>query len=572
MQHYTSPYSAPTAARLRQRGRRQRSSISLLVDREAPRTLLSFARRKAGSLASLGIGVLVGLLIASLLGGSQPAAVPWKGSAVVETWTQRQGTHRNLVSLPTIEQRERVFRILSTLTGYHTRYCLRNAQKAYRRQVYERYEPLVGYEQHGKRKGLRGHLKAIVPKVARRGFFGGSEDEKTEVEQIFSHHRDGGSGSGGNSLSRSYEGHKYFFAINLYNSFDIIPDLFSNMFKVSAILGFQNVFVSVYENGSKDQTKALLRLFDALARSIGLRVVIRTSLRTRGAFNHRIEYLAEVRNAALAPLWELRDAEGEVFDSIIFMNDVLPCVDDLLELVWQSRRQNAGITCGSDYIFHDEVGQPVFYDNWVARDMNGTALENAPFEAVFRDMESSHRFQRHLPVQVQSCWNGIAVLDPAPFYAHPHVKFRMAKLSAGECSASECSLICNDYWQAGYGRIIMIPRVKLAYDRQVWDIIHPERRNLTYIRGYTRLGGNPDDPHSDPQDRSWYGPHDRLFRQEESEAINFRQPPKYVWCWGWDGAGDLEGPDVEPVWEPQPSIDLDPVVVRHDRSFTSPFN
>lgn len=139
------------------------------------------------------------------------------------------------------------------------------------------------------------------------------------------------------------------------NSFDVIPDLFSNMFKVSAILGFHNVFVSVYENGSTDQTKALLRIFDALCRSVGLRVVIRTSLRTRGAFHHRIEYLAEVRNAALAPLQELRDAEGEVFDSIIFMNDVLPCVDDLLELVWQSRRQNAGITCGSDYIFHDEV-------------------------------------------------------------------------------------------------------------------------------------------------------------------------------------------------------------------------
>lgn len=61
----------------------------------------------------------------------------------------------------------------------------------------------------------------------------------------------------------------------------------------------------------------------------------------------------------------------------------------------------------------------------------------------------------------------------------------------------------------------------------MWDIIHPERRNLTYIRGYHRLGGNPDDPHSDPQDRSWYGPHDRLFRQEESEAIRFRPPPKY---------------------------------------------
>lgn len=106
-----------------------------------------------------------------------------------------------------------------------------------------------------------------------------------------------------------------------------------------------------------------------------------------------------------------------------------------------------------------------YSDNWVSRDMNGTALENAPFEAIFRDPESGHRFQRHLPIQVQSCWNGIAVLDPAPMYAHPHVRFRMARLGDGECSASECSLICNDYWEAGYGRILMVPRVKLAYDK-----------------------------------------------------------------------------------------------------------
>jgi alpha-1,3-mannosyltransferase len=75
------------------------------------------------------------------------------------------------------------------------------------------------------------------------------------------------------------------------------------------------------------------------------------------------------------------------------------------------------------------------------------------------------RFQQHLPVQVQSCWNGIAVLDPAPFYQPKRVRFRMARIAEGECSASECSLICNDYWEAGYGRILMVPRVKLAYDR-----------------------------------------------------------------------------------------------------------
>lgn len=159
--------------------------------------------------------------------------------------------------------------------------------------------------------------------------------------------------------------------------------------------------------------------------------------------------------------------------------------------------------------------------------MNGTALENAPFESVFRSPEDSQRFQRHLPLQVQSCWNGISVLDPAPMYAHPHVRFRMANLPKGECSASECSLICNDYWTAGYGRIVMISRVKLAYDKKVWDVIHPERKNLTVIRGYTRLGGGEDDPNLDPQDRGWYGPHDRLFKPEESEAIVFKQPPPY---------------------------------------------
>jgi alpha-1,3-mannosyltransferase len=150
-------------------------------------------------------------------------------------------------------------------------------------------------------------------------------------------------------------GHQYFFAINLYNSFDVIPDLFSALFRISAILGYHNVFVSIYENGSTDQTKALLRIFDALTRSVGMRITIRTSMRTRGAFNHRIEYLAEVRNAAFVPLHELRDSEGEYFDTIIFMNDILPCVDDILELIWQSRRNNAGITCAADYMYHDEI-------------------------------------------------------------------------------------------------------------------------------------------------------------------------------------------------------------------------
>ncbi|KAG6914074.1 hypothetical protein DXG01_002550 [Tephrocybe rancida] len=453
---------------------------------------------------------------------------------------------RQPIQLPTLEQRARVLNLLTSLSPHYTKECTRNAQPLYAQQVAERYASLIGYKTPSSGSWFS-------------KYFADEEEVHTRNAR--------------KDLAPSE--HKYFFAINLYNSFDVIPDLFATLFRVAAILGYHNVYISIYENGSTDQTKALLRIFDALTRSVGIRITIRTSMRTRGAFNHRIEYLAEVRNAAFVPLQELRDSENEYFDSIIFMNDILPCIDDLLELIYQSRKNNAGITCASDYMYHEEIGAPVFYDNWVARDINGTALENAPFERIFHHQEASQRFQRHLPIQVQSCWNGIAILDPAPFYTPPHVRFRMARIMEGECSASECSLICNDYWEAGYGRIIMVPRVKLAYDRKVFDIIHPPRRNLTTIRGYARMGGLPDDPRTDPQDRAWFGPHDRLFTAEESEPLSFVPGPENVeavWCWGWDGAGDLDGPDVDPIWErmSNKSMRAEAVDVKHDRSFIFP--
>jgi hypothetical protein len=50
---------------------------------------------------------------------------------------------------------------------------------------------------------------------------------------------------------------------------------------------------------------------------------------------------------------------------------------------------------------------------------------------------------------------------------------------------------------------------------------------LTAIRGYVRLGGLPDNPRTDPQDRSWFGPHDRLFMEEEAEPIDFAPGPQH---------------------------------------------
>ncbi len=256
----------------------------------------------------------------------QSASSAWRGRHAPVLPSSRSPA-RTPLTLPTIDQRRRVLDLVTRLSPHYTKECTRPAQPMYKEQAAERYASLIGHQSPASSSwfdtlGLGSNVDGDYVPSGRR--FGP-------------------------------DAHKYFFAINLYNSFDIIPDLFATLFRVAAILGYHNVYVSIYENGSTDQTKALLRIFDAICRSVGLRVTIRTSMRTRGAFNHRIEYLAEVRNAAFVPLHELRDAENEYFASIIFMNDILPCVDDLLELIWQSRRNNAGITCAADYMYHEEL-------------------------------------------------------------------------------------------------------------------------------------------------------------------------------------------------------------------------
>jgi alpha-1,3-mannosyltransferase len=292
---------------------------------------------------SLSIGVVLGLVFSKVLFSSvssavlsssrldpliQPAKSPltWRGHHSTVYQSPHLASSRT-ISMPTIEQRFRVLELLTTLSQHHTRECTRHSNPLYAQQARDRYASLIGHNEPPPSSWLSNIGLGL----------GGLDGDQLPPPY------------------HSGDDHKYFFAINLYNSFDVIPDLFSTLFRVSSILGFNNVFVSIYENGSSDQTKALLRIFDALCRSVGLRVTIRTSMRTRGNFNHRIEYLAEVRNAAFGPLHELRDAHNEYFDTIVFMNDVLPCVDDLLELIWQSRHNNAGITCAADYMYHDDL-------------------------------------------------------------------------------------------------------------------------------------------------------------------------------------------------------------------------
>lgn len=142
------------------------------------------------------------------------------------------------------------------------------------------------------------------------------------------------------------------------------------------------------------------------------------------------------------------------------------------------------------------------------------------------------RLRRGLPTPVQCCWNGLVVLNAAPFRRHlnhnhpppttfensasnssdanattsssatnastagdtragsqasqspspqsssspsavsppvkntqpppPQLLFHGGR-GGGECAASECSLMCNDFWKAGARRVVVDPYVRVTY-------------------------------------------------------------------------------------------------------------
>jgi len=106
-------------------------------------------------------------------------------------------------------------------------------------------------------------------------------------------------------------------------------------------VGPENIYVSIYESGSWDDSKEALRVLDTELGRIGVRRSIVLDKTThadeinkppatmgwvktsRGRTElRRIPYLARLHNLTLKPLEDLAQA-GEKFDKILFLNDVV---------------------------------------------------------------------------------------------------------------------------------------------------------------------------------------------------------------------------------------------------------
>jgi alpha-1,3-mannosyltransferase len=271
-------------------------------------------------------------------------------------------------------------------------------------------------------------------------------------------------------------GRRIFIGFNLFNSGAIMNDLLYQLLRLMAAVGANNVFISIYENGSEDDTKIFLSKLDMLLAVFGVprRVLADFSPKRRPSQN-RIEYLAAARNRVLEPLLD-------VYDKILFINDVYFCDLDMLELLAQSFRNDADITCGFDYVdgaFWKQPKKIAFYDSWVFRDIQGRPVDYNRMPFSMRDQDSQTRYDQGKPFRVMCCWNGAAVLNPLPFVSGKCRFRRGLKLpQLKECAASECSLLCKDFMRLGFDHIIAVPLVGVTYNSNQHELLTAHRSGL----------------------------------------------------------------------------------------------
>lgn len=277
---------------------------------------------------------------------------------------------------------------------------------------------------------------------------------------------------------------RYLFALDIFQIVKLLPRLLGSTVETMRFLGPKNCVLSIVEGHSDDLTSEVLSLLQPRLAELGIDFVY-----TRSDINTtdpgRIKKLAKLRNMALQPLYD-DPARFHPDVSVVFLNDIAVCPNDILELVHQKVRQGAHMTCAMDWHYMPDETEPVFYDVWISRAMTG--------ESFFRvtdngGWDNSHKLFEHddvtrkdwekgRPFQVFACWNGVTVFTGKGF-TEKGMRFRK-NIHQHETFQGEVSVFAKDMWNLGYNKICVVPTVNVAYDDEKGKMIrkgdHPWSR------------------------------------------------------------------------------------------------
>ncbi|KZV83271.1 hypothetical protein EXIGLDRAFT_843108 [Exidia glandulosa HHB12029] len=204
-------------------------------------------------------------------------------------------------------------------------------------------------------------------------------------------------------------GQRVFLVAMFHDNHDVLPFWTEQMTRLIYFLGTDNVFVSIVESYSNDDSADQLERFAQRLTGMGVRhrILVRDTSVNRDFKSDRrhIRFLAKTRNLAMQPLLELA-ARGETFDRIVWSNDVFVHAEAVVELL-RTHNGNYDMVCGLDFNF---FGQ---YDLWVIRDRLGGFISGLyPF---FFEEVGMRMVMRDDPAPVFACWNGILAVTAEPF-------------------------------------------------------------------------------------------------------------------------------------------------------------
>ncbi|KAI9036511.1 glycosyltransferase family 69 protein [Aspergillus affinis] len=258
-------------------------------------------------------------------------------------------------------------------------------------------------------------------------------------------------------------------------------------------LGPENVYLSIYESGSYDNTKGALVELDRMLDPLGVPRNVTLSDVTHqdeivqppigdgwlqseqtGSELRRIPYLSRLRNLSLQPLVDLAK-QGIYFDRVLFLNDVVFTTQDVLELL-QTRDGKYAAACSLDFSH-----PPAYYDTFALRDLQGhePIMQTWPY---FDSSVARQALKRMEPIPVASCWNGIVAMRASPFVAHENpLRFRgiSDSLAQEHLEGSECCLIHADNPLSTLSGVFVNPRVRVGYHGAAYEAVHPGEQWLT---------------------------------------------------------------------------------------------
>ncbi|KAI9374658.1 cryptococcal mannosyltransferase 1-domain-containing protein [Aspergillus egyptiacus] len=268
------------------------------------------------------------------------------------------------------------------------------------------------------------------------------------------------------------ERQRIFIASAFWNNEQILSRQWNEaVVDLANVFGSDNIFVSVYEDGSSEETKASLRNLEKALDKNGVQrsITISDSPIPAGIDTHlskkelkSISHISGLRNKPLKPLYDLRDA-GTMFDRVLFLSDAVFTSQDVLSLL-DTNYGTYAAACSFDILTASS------HDTFALRDSDGheRLMQKWPF---FRSSRSREAMKLMLPVPVRSCWDSMVFMRADSFYGNPPLKFREVpdSLASARVSGSECCLIHADNFHSRRKGVYLNPFVRVGRNTATTD-------------------------------------------------------------------------------------------------------